>query len=226
MRGGSWLIWTCCTLYVAVVVIPTGLYVGIWRLATGEDAAAWVQAFGSIAAILGTGFLGVLQIREGRKAANRARAHALSDQHQALQGVWSSAVGLIVRAEAALGPLVENSSNPAERLRWASDITPIVATLVDLQELLRSFPSYLFANAPATVELTSVLTSLHTAEMALHRLAESKDPSKEDEGYLIKRILDNTQHQITQSLEHIKDAWKSVDESHAIAYESALSGYK
>lgn len=43
MKWGNWLIGACCALFVAVIATPTGVYEGVWRLATGKDAAAWVQ---------------------------------------------------------------------------------------------------------------------------------------------------------------------------------------
>lgn len=51
MQLGNLLIAACCTLYVAVLLAPTGVYSGIWRLTNGKDAAAWVQAVGSVLAI-------------------------------------------------------------------------------------------------------------------------------------------------------------------------------
>lgn len=51
MKWSNWLIGACCALFVAVIVTPTGVYEGVWKLATGKDAAAWVQAIGSIVAI-------------------------------------------------------------------------------------------------------------------------------------------------------------------------------
>jgi hypothetical protein len=52
INWGNWLIGGCCALFIAVIVTPTGVYVGAWKLMCGRDAAAWVQAIGSIAAIL------------------------------------------------------------------------------------------------------------------------------------------------------------------------------
>lgn len=222
MRALNWLIWVCASLLVAVALIPTLAYQAFWLLFTGKDAAAWVQAFGSIAAILGTGLLGVFQIREGRKAANRIRAYALEDQHKALAGIWASAIGLTIRAEGALAPLIESAPSAEERKRWAHDIEPIVATLVDVQELLRGFPSYLFANARATLELTAVLTNLHTAEMATRRVGKTVTHEADENGEALKIILTQAQHYITEAIGYLHEEWAAVEESHRTTVERAL----
>jgi hypothetical protein len=59
MKWGDLLIGACCALFVVVVLAPTGLWLGIGSLFGGRDAPAWVQAFGSIAAILLTGLIAV-----------------------------------------------------------------------------------------------------------------------------------------------------------------------
>lgn len=222
MRALNWLIWVCASILIAVALIPTLTYQAFWLLFTGKDAAAWVQAFGSIAAILGTGLLGVFQIRESRKAASRIRAHTLEDQHKSLAGIWSSAIGLIVRAEGALYPLIENADNAEERMRWAYDIEPIVATLVDVQELLRGFPSYLFANARATLELTAVLTNLHTAEMATRRVGNTVAHEADENGKALKTILTQTQSHITEAIAYFHEEWAAVEEAHKTSVELAL----
>ncbi len=221
MRALNWLIWVCAGLLIAVALIPTLTYQAFWLLFTGKDAAAWVQAFGSIAAILGTGLLGVFQIRENRKAANRIRAHALEDQHKALAGIWSSAIGLIVRAEGSLTPLIEHARNTEERKRWAHDIEPIVATLVDVQALLRGFPSYLFANARATLELTAVVTNLHTAEMATRRVGKTVTHEADEDGKALEAILTQARSHITKAIANLYEEWAAVEESHRISVEQS-----
>jgi len=222
MKSLNWLIWICAALFVTVTLIPTLLYQTFWGLFTGREAAAWVQAIGSVAAIFGTGLLGVFQIREGRKAASKARAHALADQHRGLAGVWSSAIGIIVRAESALGPLVTNAPNPAERQRWAYHIDPIVGDLIDLQGLLRSFPTYLFANARATLELTAVLTSLRTAEAAMRRIAEAENPAAPQHGEALTAILTRVKDQVSEAIAALQAEWANVHEAQQHAVAEAL----
>lgn len=56
MKWGNWIIGACCALFVTVAIIPTGMYGRGWDILSGPDAAAWVQAIGSVAAIV-AGFL-------------------------------------------------------------------------------------------------------------------------------------------------------------------------
>jgi pimeloyl-ACP methyl ester carboxylesterase len=48
---GDALIATCCAVYVGVVIIPTGAYEGVWKIANGEHAADWAQFIGGMAAV-------------------------------------------------------------------------------------------------------------------------------------------------------------------------------
>jgi hypothetical protein len=66
MRWGPPLILVCCLLYVSVILVPTGVYAAMWPVVFGDKAADWVQAFGSIAAILGAWLLGSRQARHER----------------------------------------------------------------------------------------------------------------------------------------------------------------
>lgn len=52
MRWSKWLIGACLALDLVVVLTPTGFYVGAWTFVSGKDAPAWVQAVGSIAALV------------------------------------------------------------------------------------------------------------------------------------------------------------------------------
>lgn len=51
MDRWNWLILACCTLFVGVMLVPTGAYVGVWRLASGPNAADWAQFVGGVLAV-------------------------------------------------------------------------------------------------------------------------------------------------------------------------------
>lgn len=101
MRWDSWIIAACCALFVAVVVIPAGVYDKGWDILSGPDAAAWVQAAGSIVAIFISVF-GVmwLQDRERKRAAKAARVEWL----EALNGIAKACDDLIQEQHAVTAP--------------------------------------------------------------------------------------------------------------------------
>jgi len=51
MKWGNWLIGSCCALFVAIIIVPTGAYPGIWQLMSGANAPAWAQFAGGLAAV-------------------------------------------------------------------------------------------------------------------------------------------------------------------------------
>ena len=73
MKWGNWLIGACCALFVAVIVTPTGVYEGVWKLTNGKDAAAWVQAVGSIVAIF-TSVFGAYWLQDRQRRLDAAAA--------------------------------------------------------------------------------------------------------------------------------------------------------
>jgi hypothetical protein len=73
MKWGNWLIGACCALFVAVIVTPTGLYDGVWKLATGKDAAAWAQAIGSFLAVMAAIAVAVWEGGRVRRVEREAR---------------------------------------------------------------------------------------------------------------------------------------------------------
>lgn len=82
MKWRNWLIGACCMLFVAVIVTPTGLYSAIGQIASGPDAPDWVQAVGSVAAIIGAWLLGTRQFAHERKLESDRRQQASEESHR------------------------------------------------------------------------------------------------------------------------------------------------
>jgi hypothetical protein len=102
MRRGDLLIWCCCALFVGVMLQPTGLYVGIWNLTTGKDAAAWVQAFGSVFAIFASVGIAIHVDQRAAARLRRDRAKEIFDLTRAAADVVSEIIEVFEVAREAV----------------------------------------------------------------------------------------------------------------------------
>ncbi|KQZ33816.1 hypothetical protein [Caulobacter sp. Root1472] len=73
MRWGTSVIVVGCLLFVGVILIPTGVWPVVWSMIFGDKAADWVQAVGSIGAILAAWFLGQRQAAHERRLESERR---------------------------------------------------------------------------------------------------------------------------------------------------------
>jgi hypothetical protein len=102
MRHYDLLIWLCCALFVGVVLAPTGLYVGIWKLMTDKDAAAWVQAIGSIVAIFSSAGIAIYVDQRSAARLRKDRAKDIFFLTRAAADVVSEIIEVFDAAHAAM----------------------------------------------------------------------------------------------------------------------------
>ncbi|MEO8156117.1 MAG: hypothetical protein ABI605_23875 [Rhizobacter sp.] len=90
----QWALWLLVYgLYAAVplanLLPDEAAYRGLWSAISSQTSAAWVQAVGSIAAILGAVFVATMQIKETRHQANKADVFQLVKRYVAIRAVAS-----------------------------------------------------------------------------------------------------------------------------------------
>jgi hypothetical protein len=168
VRWGNWLIGACCALFVAVIVTPTGVYEGVWKLATGKDAAAWVQAIGSILAIFAA--IGVAAYQNAREEKRRVMATERAANVRMQAATWAAELAL-----AAVGtvPLVLREK----------DQRPVLAefgfprhTFDDAGETIDRLPLHEFEVPEVAVALVVLRTLVRgTSERAKHIQQRLKD---------------------------------------------------
>jgi len=112
MRRGDLLILICCALFVGVMLAPTGLYVGIWKLVTGNEAAAWVQAFGSIIAIFASAGIAIYV---DQRSAARLRNDRATDIFFVTRAAADVVFEIIDVFDAAHGTMLEGKRLGDER---------------------------------------------------------------------------------------------------------------
>lgn len=157
MKWGNWLIGACCALFVAVIVTPTGVYEGVWKLAKGDNAADWAQFFGTMIALAVTFIAANIPIW----AARRQEAQRLASLDAAAQRMLNNA-HLMSRAVAdqieGLGEGQRNLQRAAYRL----------ATIVDA---LERFPTYSLHDQSSPLSLAMRLgEAAKVIRDAMHRV--------------------------------------------------------
>jgi len=129
MRLGNWLIGTCLTLYLCVVLLPVHVYEGTWKLLSGPSAAEWAQVVGSMLAIFGA--LGVARFSDSlqRKAERRKET---ARKAEARRLACELAEVAVTRVKAALDVFVDVSNRP-KPVGWALTQRMVEADLATLR---------------------------------------------------------------------------------------------
>jgi hypothetical protein len=84
------------------MLAPTGLYVGVWKLVTGNEAAAWVQAFGSIVAIFASAGIAIYVDQRSAARLRNDRARDIFFLTRAAADVVSEIIEVFDAAHAAM----------------------------------------------------------------------------------------------------------------------------
>jgi hypothetical protein len=120
MKWGNWLIGACCALFTAVVVVPTGIYEAASKMMTGEHAADWVQAIGSIAAIVGAWVLGNRQFAHDRRLEVERLARTAEDDRRRIEKRDRDAIDAMMLAS-------DITDNIQDQLKHATEKRPFDA---------------------------------------------------------------------------------------------------
>ncbi|MDR7117730.1 hypothetical protein [Caulobacter sp. BE254] len=202
MKWGNWLVGGCCTIFVLVIVTPTGVYEGISKLSAGKDAAAWVQAVGSIIAILAAVAVAAYQNHHENKRRSREINTAMYIRMQA--AMWAS--DMAVAAIASVPGALQND----EQL-------PALAEF--------GFPQHTFDDAAATIDRLP-LHEYESAEVAVAlSLLRTLIRGSQERAKILVELLRNG-NSITEIMwedleERIEDALKHRDLIHAIGTPTA-----
>jgi hypothetical protein len=128
-KKSDWLIAACCLAYISAVVAPTGIYAGVWKLATGEKAADWAQAIAAFVALL-AGAAGLAWQERRRDEEAKARKVDLA------AAAGTTARGALLHVIERLAPLIRSDA-PFLFLLRGHRTTEMVEALrsIDVSEL-------------------------------------------------------------------------------------------
>ena len=165
MKWGNWLIGACCALFVAVIVTPTGFYEGVWRLATGKDAAAWVQAYGSIGAIV-TSVMAAWWLQNREKRIDR-EAKDLA----ALETLFVIAISTTT----VIGQARKRSHNRG----WTRKMVAFTERKFEVEmESIRAFDLSSLPTRLAKTKLTALRMAILASEASLGAVSDALDEEK------------------------------------------------
>jgi hypothetical protein len=124
-------------------------------------AAAWVEAIGAIAAVIGAGWLAARDSRAARQREGRAEAAALRRDQQTALGTRTAALNLAILASTQIHDLHVLLRDDA----WRGRVARVSASrsLLATERMLTGFPIQSLGDAPAMVEFSRFPGSLATA---------------------------------------------------------------
>ena len=130
-------------------------------LSIWSEAAAWVEAIGAIAAVVGSGWVAASESRATRRREERAEAAALRKDARTELATRTAALNLAILASTQIYNLHVLLKDDAWRGRLAR-VSPSRAFLAT-ERMLTGFPIQSLGNAPAMVEFSRFPASLAIA---------------------------------------------------------------
>jgi hypothetical protein len=126
-----------------------------------SEAAAWVEAIGAIAAVVGAGWVAASESRATRRREERAEATALRKEERTALATRTAALNLAIMASTQIHDLHLMLRDESWRGRVAR-VSPSLALLAT-ERMLTGFPIQSLSDAPAMVEFSRFPASLAIA---------------------------------------------------------------
>jgi hypothetical protein len=125
------------------------------------EAAAWVEAIGTIGAVIGAAWVAASESRTGRRREDRARQDAQLREDRVALATKTAALNLAILATTQIHDLHISLRDEAwrGRVRRVSASLSLLAT----ERMLTTFPIQSLADAPAMVEFSRFPSALATA---------------------------------------------------------------
>ena len=125
------------------------------------EIAAWVEALGAIAAVVGSGWVAAEDSRAARRREERALAEALRRESNSALATRTAALNLAILACTQIHDLHIFLQDEA----WRGRVTRVSAShvLLGTERMLTAFPIQSLGDAPAMVEFSRFPASLATA---------------------------------------------------------------
>ena len=126
-----------------------------------SQIAAWVEAIGAIAAVIGSGWVAAGESRAARRRDERAAATALLKDKRAVIATKTAALNLAILASTQIHDLHVRLADEA----WRGRVTRVSASrgLLATERMLTTFPIQSLGDAPAMLEFSRFPASLATA---------------------------------------------------------------
>jgi hypothetical protein len=126
-----------------------------------SETAAWVEAIGAIAAVIGSGWVAASDSRAARRREERAEAEVRRKEEASDLATRNAALNLAILASTQIHDLYVRLQDEA----WRGRVARVSASrgLLATQQMLIAFPIQSLGNAPAMVAFSRLPGSLATA---------------------------------------------------------------
>jgi len=144
-----------------------------------SETAAWVEAIGAIAAVIGSGWVAARESRATRRREERAGAAAVVKEERGLLATKTAALNLAILASTQIHDLHVLLVDEA----WRGRVTRVSASraLLATERMLTAFPIQSLSDAPAMVEFSRFPASLATAAEIYENLEAAVRAAPESE---------------------------------------------
>ena len=182
-----------------------------------SQMAAWVEAIGAIAAVIGSGWVAARESRAARRREERAEAAAIRKEERVELATRTAALNLAILASTQIHDLHVLLQDEA----WRGRVARVSASraLMTTEHMLTAFPIQSLSDAPAMVEFSRFPASLATAVEVYGNLETAVRAASEAERGAIfdafsqqmERLDSSTQRQLNSLRKSLKLEIKDKD---------------
>ena len=144
-----------------------------------SETAAWVEAIGAIAAVIGAGWVAARDSRAARGREERAEAASIRKEERLALATRTAALNLAILASTQINELHVQLRNED----WRGRVTRVSASraLLATERMLTAFPIQTLGDAPAMVAFSHFPASLATAAEVYANLETAVRAAKESD---------------------------------------------
>jgi hypothetical protein len=175
-----------------------------------SETAAWVEAIGVIAAVIGAGWVAASESRATRRREERTEATALRKEERTELATKTAALNLAILAATQINDLHVQLKDEA----WRGRVTRVSAsrTLLATERMLTAFPIQSLGDAPAMVEFSRFPASLATAAEVYANLETAVRAAAEtDRGAIFDQYNKQMERLDDSTKRHLKALRKSLN---------------
>jgi hypothetical protein len=175
-----------------------------------SETAAWVEAIGAIAAVIGAGWVAASDSRAARRREERAEVAAVQKEERIALATRTAALNLAILASTQIGDLHVQLKDEA----WRGRVTRVSASraLLATERMLTAFPIQSLGDAPAMVEFSRFPASLATAAEVYANLETAVRAAAEtDRGAIFDQYNRQMERLDDSTKRHLKALRKSLN---------------
>jgi hypothetical protein len=175
-----------------------------------SETAAWVEAIGAIAAVIGAGWVAASESRATRRRQERTEATALRKEERTELATKTAALNLAILAATQINDLHVQLKDEA----WRGRVTRVSESraLLATERMLTAFPIQSLGDAPAMVDFSRFPASLATAAEVYANLETAvRAAADADRGAIFDQYNKHMERLDDSTKRHLKALRKSLN---------------